>query len=562
MVYMRLGEFEDPDERQYLAEENFGKPDEDAARDTDGLVSWAAVIFLTSVLEYMAEQCISVASAAAYDRCWAKRGAKPSVPLANGYRSGQLVVVEDYDVERIALSSMLGRLWRTWRKGNRGKNRAGSSSKLGSALSSAPMSPGALTPAALRILDTKGGQGLQDKRGGFVAGPAALGAENLPFDSDGYRQMGRANRPRSLDLKPPSMPYGLPTPEASSNVSPSHTTNVVEDRAWRRRSRSVPVNTYIPPGSNEQFVRHVEPSAYEYEQIQGAGELTPTLNAPGYLAGTASRQVAGSDGRTSIDQATPTMATMGGANPLQMNPVSASSSNRTSMDKPITRGSRSASAASAQGQWTDEKAAKHISDSSGAGTVFEEDNLSQGIPSGRQSALDEKPPRSVPTTTSGQSPQSTREVARQPFEAPGTLIPPRANRRSPNGADVIAYYENSHRTEAAAGLAVGAAAAVTAATTASAGTLNERATPTIKHMDDLAPPNVYRASGSSSQEAKRAANVAATQRSSTSSGSHLSGRTETLEREFGDLIASNQTMRYTLTPANLRSIEVSRPTYM
>lgn len=123
MVYMRLGEMEDDDEERYVKEEELFQGMERRFSQTFGLVSWAAAIFLTGVLEYVAEQILQVAGAAAHTR--ARRQSRsaarvaaslPSAMRANGRGTQRVVTVEEHDVEKVALHSTLGRLWRTWRK--------------------------------------------------------------------------------------------------------------------------------------------------------------------------------------------------------------------------------------------------------------------------------------------------------------------------------------------------------------------------------------------------------------------------------------------------------------
>ncbi|KAJ8115438.1 hypothetical protein OPT61_g2917 [Boeremia exigua] len=114
MVYTRLGEMEDEDEERYVQQERGLSMDEDEDEEA-GLVSWASAIFLTSVVEYVAEQTLLVAGQAAYARTASR--AKKS-PLADQTDEGTLerLIIEEPDVEKIALNSALGRLWRTWRK--------------------------------------------------------------------------------------------------------------------------------------------------------------------------------------------------------------------------------------------------------------------------------------------------------------------------------------------------------------------------------------------------------------------------------------------------------------
>ncbi|KAF2773041.1 hypothetical protein EJ03DRAFT_152248 [Teratosphaeria nubilosa] len=115
MVYMRLGEMEDEDEERYVKEEHLAHGSDSATRrfshSQSGLVSWAAAIFLTGVLEHIAEKMLQVAGNAAYSRT--ERQTQPT----NAERRGESsIVVEEYDVEKVALNSGIGRLWRSWRK--------------------------------------------------------------------------------------------------------------------------------------------------------------------------------------------------------------------------------------------------------------------------------------------------------------------------------------------------------------------------------------------------------------------------------------------------------------
>ncbi|KAL1634113.1 hypothetical protein SLS56_002416 [Neofusicoccum ribis] len=122
MVYTRLGELEDEDEERFLEEDDsFAIPGADESMKDAGLVSWAAAIFLTSVIEYIAEQTLIVAGQAAFNRVRGKRKKNEQLQ-ANGqadFEELERVIVQDYDMEKVALNSTLGRLWRTWKKSHR-----------------------------------------------------------------------------------------------------------------------------------------------------------------------------------------------------------------------------------------------------------------------------------------------------------------------------------------------------------------------------------------------------------------------------------------------------------
>jgi hypothetical protein len=114
MVYTRLGELEDEDEQRYVEQER-GLSMDDSDDEAD-LVSWASAIFLTSVIEYVAEQCLLVSGQASYTRMSAKLRKAAQLSEDGELHQLERITVEDFDVEKIALNAALGRLWRTWRK--------------------------------------------------------------------------------------------------------------------------------------------------------------------------------------------------------------------------------------------------------------------------------------------------------------------------------------------------------------------------------------------------------------------------------------------------------------
>lgn len=81
-----------------------------------GAVSPAVAIFLTSILEFMGEQALIISGQAAYNRMRVKYEKE----LKEGARSpgdmADRIVVEELDMERVALDRTLGRLWRAWKK--------------------------------------------------------------------------------------------------------------------------------------------------------------------------------------------------------------------------------------------------------------------------------------------------------------------------------------------------------------------------------------------------------------------------------------------------------------
>ncbi|KAM0246484.1 hypothetical protein ACHAQJ_010201 [Trichoderma viride] len=113
MVYSSLGDLEEEDEDKYMTQENLEIGEHEKTSD---IISPAVAIFLTSVLEYMGELTLSVAGQAASQRM----RSKIEKELKDGARSpaavAERIVVEDIDMERVALDRTLGRLWRGWKK--------------------------------------------------------------------------------------------------------------------------------------------------------------------------------------------------------------------------------------------------------------------------------------------------------------------------------------------------------------------------------------------------------------------------------------------------------------
>lgn len=112
MVYTRLGDLEEEDEEEHLHLEGLDDNGGYQGRFSSnvGHITPAAAIFLTSVLEYLGESSLIIAGEAAYVRI------SSGNPMADQLSA---LIVEDTDVERLALNPTLGRLWRTWRKNAR-----------------------------------------------------------------------------------------------------------------------------------------------------------------------------------------------------------------------------------------------------------------------------------------------------------------------------------------------------------------------------------------------------------------------------------------------------------
>ena len=116
MVYTRLGDMEEEDEESFVERERLEEASEGHHRPSRdfGIVSPAAAIFLTSILEFVGEQALIIAGEAAYSRVEAKTARNAAKGVQS--QSRDRVVVEESDIEKIAFNTTLGRLWRSWKK--------------------------------------------------------------------------------------------------------------------------------------------------------------------------------------------------------------------------------------------------------------------------------------------------------------------------------------------------------------------------------------------------------------------------------------------------------------
>ncbi|KAJ5168123.1 uncharacterized protein N7482_003717 [Penicillium canariense] len=125
MVYTRLGDMEEEDEDEFIAQEGLGETEGAPRRFTSHVnnITPAAAIFLTSIIEYIGERALVIAGETARSRLSASLNdsqvnAADEQEEEDRKRIDRLVV-EDLDMEKLALNATLGRLWRTWRKRRR-----------------------------------------------------------------------------------------------------------------------------------------------------------------------------------------------------------------------------------------------------------------------------------------------------------------------------------------------------------------------------------------------------------------------------------------------------------
>ncbi|KAK5108315.1 hypothetical protein LTR62_008411 [Meristemomyces frigidus] len=298
MVYMRLGEMEDDDEERYVKEEELFHGNEKRFSQSSGLVSWAAAIFLTAVLEYIAEQTLQAAGNAAYARV--RRQTLTGRSMTPEEKEVP-VLVEEHDVDKCALNPTLGRLWRTWRKMSRNNAVSPHQRPVLSRLSNesfgrAPSVAGAneemadgemMRPMQLEdlpemdypehVLASNIPLPMSDRRRDVdeieVPGLAQDPEHNYPKDV-GAAPVIRRNSFTILDSY--RMDGGLPTPADSS----SDMTNGERPSMLRRRSNSVPTPVRTPlamdiPGA---FPEEEEPAALLADGEKELDKAAPALD--------------------------------------------------------------------------------------------------------------------------------------------------------------------------------------------------------------------------------------------------------------------------------------------
>lgn len=286
MVYTRLGDMEEDDEDEYIAQEALGESDGSSQRFTSnvGNITPAAAIFLSSIVEYIGEQALVIAGETARSRLATKVAEHDEVTESGAERSSMnRLVVEDLDMEKLALNSTLGRLWRTWRKCVR-------SQTLGRAVSRESFRRPASTqpPPRSRKSSIVTAEDVQSRSMPATAeepeDPAAI---PLPMSQHDVREIeipgfsaeldgefqtleavvAHKVRPRSLMVFSP--PSNSPRSPSSTASSPILSSNSPGAKASHGRSRSLPNASYFPDGpwGNEQNVMptadEVHPDASE-----------------------------------------------------------------------------------------------------------------------------------------------------------------------------------------------------------------------------------------------------------------------------------------------------------
>jgi hypothetical protein len=295
MVYSSLGDMEEEDEDRYTEEGGLETPGTNRFSNASGVVSPAVAIFLTSILEFMGEQALIIAGRAAYHRLRSKHERDEY----DGGSMGEIadrVVVNEMDVEKVAMDRTLGRLWRGWKKRIRSPTtsvsmaRSFSRDSLRSRAHSRRGSSGeTIVPTVEEIPSRRGSvtESMIHENAASIALPMSeddVREIETPWlalypDSDVEDDDAEANDDESkIKPRPSSMYIPRDVDDLSTSESPSTAAPVFLAAAGRKRSHSLPHFTFptvkkssnsLTEDSNDSLT---DPKAKE-ETEEGAEEV-------------------------------------------------------------------------------------------------------------------------------------------------------------------------------------------------------------------------------------------------------------------------------------------------
>ncbi|KAK9325042.1 hypothetical protein V1517DRAFT_3683 [Lipomyces orientalis] len=134
MVYSSLGNVEEADVLECTPEQPslFSTGD---SLDTPDLISPIATIFLTAILEFVAEHALLVAGRAVLSRYLVASASRPH--MATG-----VLLLEEIDIDKLALDPQVGKVWRQWKK----RSRELTLSTFAQSISTSPVLTNIITP--------------------------------------------------------------------------------------------------------------------------------------------------------------------------------------------------------------------------------------------------------------------------------------------------------------------------------------------------------------------------------------------------------------------------------
>jgi hypothetical protein len=353
MVYSRLGDLEEDDEDEYIERENLdergGRPRRFSSHPSR--VSTASAIFLTSVIEFLAEQALSHVAQVTQRKLSKSRASQGTPEPTTGlFLPPDRMLVSDADMRHLGRDSPLQKLWRGWRHQVR----------IPTDPASRPISPESLIPhahsrkASMNTTDDipeaeihhplsvaevlhendpaqiplpMTDDDIKDvKNVGLSSAPETEHAANLDRSYDNER----LRRPRSLEPLPCEV--ALPTRGSTNDKSGSTPFGSIRPTTQHRKSHSLPTSPVVVPHDTRNDVAagdvNAEQACQERSEVRDSDRRQEEDDGVPQPAGTSDGLNGGEPGPESVSAAATVMP---GAFPHGQTP------NETEMGKAVDR---------------------------------------------------------------------------------------------------------------------------------------------------------------------------------------------------------------------------------
>lgn len=292
MVYARMGDLEEEDEEEWLERERLLEQVAAArkAGKTNIEVGPAAAIFLTAVIEYLAEQALYYAAQHSQKRHETIRKRNSAVITDESRLTARSsdIVMDAKDMNQVGRDSPLSRLWRSWRRGTKSLPDIDTLSGPSEDLPSPTTRPTHYRSTSASITPTIGT--IEEER--RTSKLSSTGATVPPATSGVFSPLelsrGLKNPPRSDALahsahRPLSLPV-MPLDERYNRVLPT-IGPLFQERSplrpkWDRRSSSLPNSQVTSPTiEHESYFKRPFPLA-SMTQVHALVTTTPSAQLP------------------------------------------------------------------------------------------------------------------------------------------------------------------------------------------------------------------------------------------------------------------------------------------
>lgn len=298
MVYTRLGDMEEDEEDEYIARDGLVDTSDSPRRFAShvDIVTPAAAIFLTSIIEHLGEQALIIAGETSRSRLSTKLNLEHDEVTESGAERGRInrLVVEGHDMEKLAMNSTLGRLWRTWRKRTRAPKLSrtlsresfrhrGIASTLASSRKSSVATIDELPARSVTSFDTAEAHEEEVDPAAVPLPISQHDVQEISIPGFSAELVGEIRtmeavvahkvRPRSLMVLPSPLTPRSPSSVESSPVVPSDPQRSKLNR--HARSQSLP-NNYSPPDYEEDLKTPVAESSADQRPASAQQISSPT----------------------------------------------------------------------------------------------------------------------------------------------------------------------------------------------------------------------------------------------------------------------------------------------